>query len=74
MRNVNRTLGGVNKGAGDCTSHEGGGMSISWRYIGNGFVRVRVNGGEEFAVHCSRWRDRQQRHSIIAAECCATSE
>ncbi len=49
-------------------------MSISCRYIGDGFVRVRVNDGEEFAVHCSRWRDRQQRHSIIAAECCATSE
>jgi hypothetical protein len=43
-------------------------MSITWRYSGDGMVRVRIDNGDEFAVHYSRWNEPTSRRSIIAAE------
>ncbi|UNB55477.1 hypothetical protein [Mycolicibacterium sp. YH-1] len=45
-------------------------MATSWRYIGQGLVRVRVriDDGDEFTVHHSQWNDPESRRIILDTE------
>jgi hypothetical protein len=43
-------------------------MATRWRYSGDGMVRVRIDDGEEFAVHHTQWNDPESRRVILALE------